>query len=177
MVRVPVSYVLRFAGQVIGATRVRCSNAGERVCRLLDHFLNDNSSPETFPSMCPGWIRQEGWGKPSRMKQRSAFSSHNYLFSMQIEHSTDETGQHAIVYASPHPPVRQRCLNGLISDLFYRELFVNPCLSGWDQGEDKSRYMGLCHEVLSRANSMPSWLKDAGIITHQPRGVAGNFQH
>ncbi|MBF0530809.1 MAG: hypothetical protein HQK55_16385, partial [Deltaproteobacteria bacterium] len=44
--------------------------------------------------------------------------------------------------------------------------FMNPCLSGWDRGEEKHRYMHLCHQVLSRAklNSL-SKLKESGIIT------------
>ncbi|MDR4472425.1 MAG: hypothetical protein MRJ92_07190 [Nitrospira sp.] len=78
----------------------------------------------------------------------------------------EERGQCVVVYASPHPPMRQRRLNHLVSDAFYRELFMNPCLSGWERGEEKSRYMGLCHEVLSRSQlNAVLRLKDAGIIT------------
>ena len=43
-------------------------------------------------------------------------------------------GQKAMVYFAPHPPVRQQRLNHCISDSFYRELFMSPCLSGWDKG-------------------------------------------
>jgi hypothetical protein len=43
---------------------------------------------------------------------------------------------------------------------------MNPCLSGWDRGEDKHRYMHLCHQVLSRSQlNAVIKLKDAGIIT------------
>lgn len=61
--------------------------------------------------------------------------------------------------------MRQKQLSQCISDAFYRELFMNPCLSGWNQGEDKQRYMHLCHQVLSRAqfNGLHR-LKEAGII-------------
>lgn len=77
-----------------------------------------------------------------------------------------ETGQRAVIYFAPHPPIRQKRLNGLISDNFYRELFMNPCLSGWDSGQDKHDYMRLCHEVLSRSHQhVIGKLKDAGIIT------------
>jgi hypothetical protein len=76
------------------------------------------------------------------------------------------SGQRALVYLAPHPPVRQKLLNRLVPDSFYRELFMNPCLSGWDRGEDKYRYMQLCHEVLSRSQlNAVIKLKDAGIIT------------
>ncbi len=72
-----------------------------------------------------------------------------------------------MIYFSPHPPVRQRRLNELISDGFYRELFMNPCLAGWDRGEDKHAYMGLCHRVLSRSQlNAVARLKEAGIIAH-----------
>ena len=57
-------------------------------------------------------------------------------------------------------------LNDLISDSFYRELFMSPCLSGWCRGEDKHRYMHLCHTVLSRSQlNAVAKLKEAGIIT------------
>ncbi|MBF0518287.1 MAG: hypothetical protein HQK92_01030, partial [Nitrospirae bacterium] len=47
------------------------------------------------------------------------------------------------------------------------ELFANPCLSGWNEGEKKYAYMKLCHEVLSRSQlNTIGKLKDAGIITN-----------
>lgn len=167
-VRVPVSYVLRLAlAQVIGAIESDVPMLAKEGHRLLDHFLNDNSSPETFSFYVSGMDPARGMGKAIAHETAIRF----LLTQLLVQYANrafglDETGQHAIVYASPHPPVRQRRLNGLISDSFYRELFVNPCLSGWDQGEDKSRYMGLCHEVLSRSQlNAVVRLKDAGIIT------------
>ena len=72
-----------------------------------------------------------------------------------------------MVYFAPHPPVRQQELNGLITDAFYRELFMSPCLSGWDRGEEKFRYMQLCHQVLSRSQlNAVAKLREAGIITN-----------
>jgi hypothetical protein len=77
-----------------------------------------------------------------------------------------ERGQEARVYFSPHPHMRQKQLNDCISDAFYRELFMSPCLSGWDRGEEKHRYMSLCHQVLSRSQmNAVSKLREAGIIT------------
>ena len=74
-------------------------------------------------------------------------------------------GQQAILYFSPHPPLRQKKLNACISDAFYRELFMSPCLSGWNDGEAKHNYMHLCHEVLSRSHlNAVVKLKDAGIL-------------
>ena len=77
-----------------------------------------------------------------------------------------ESGQKAMVFYSPHPPIRQKQLNACISDAFYRELFMNPCLSGWNRGELKQEYMHLCHRVLSRSrlNALGK-LRESGIIT------------
>ena len=44
---------------------------------------------------------------------------------------------------------------------------MSPCLSGWDKGEEKHRYMEICHKTLSRSQlNTISKLKDAGIITN-----------
>jgi len=76
-----------------------------------------------------------------------------------------EMGQQAMVYFAPNPPVRQKELNDHVSDSFYRELFMSPCLSGWDKGEEKFRYMQLCHQVLSRSQlNAVAKLRNAGII-------------
>ena len=80
-----------------------------------------------------------------------------------------ENGQRGMVYHGPHPPVRQTELSSCISDAFYRELFMSPCLSGWDDGEAKAEYMHLCHQVLSRSqlNSVAK-LREAGHHCQQP---------
>lgn len=55
----------------------------------------------------------------------------------------------------------------MIPDSFYRQLFMSPCLSGWDQGEKKQAYMHLCHQVLSRSQMNAVFkLREAGIITN-----------
>jgi len=78
-----------------------------------------------------------------------------------------ETDQQAVVYFASHPPNRQKRLNNLISDNVYRELVMNPCLSGWDSGgHDKHTYMRFCYEVLSRSHQhVIGKPKDAEIIT------------
>ncbi|MGH9803300.1 MAG: hypothetical protein ACRD82_23290, partial [Blastocatellia bacterium] len=78
-----------------------------------------------------------------------------------------ESGQQTAVYFAPHPPMRQKQLNDCISDAFYRELFMSPCLSGWDDGEAKHDYMKLCHQVLSRSQlNAVAKLREAGIIVN-----------
>jgi hypothetical protein len=81
--------------------------------------------------------------KVKEFKGRAAYANRHFQLTA--------SGQRVVLYFAPHPPVRQKMLNGMISDAFYRELFMNPCLSGWAQGESKFLYMNLCHQVLSRS--------------------------
>ncbi len=79
----------------------------------------------------------------------------------------EESGQRCLLYSAPHAPSRQKLLNSLVPDDFYCQLFISPCLSGWDRGEAKYRYMELCHKTLSRSQlNTIGKLKDAGIITN-----------
>ncbi|WP_447970987.1 hypothetical protein [Nitrospira sp. M1] len=165
--RIPISYLLRIAlADVISIspqTHHVIRGLGER---LMNHFLNDNTSPETFSfyvvKMNPRTHMGHAVGREA---------SKRYLLSqlliMYANHKFDllELGQQAMVYFAPHPPIRQKGLNRLISDSFYRELFMNPCLSGWDSGEEKHHYMALCHTVLSRSHvNAIAKLQGAGII-------------
>jgi len=44
---------------------------------------------------------------------------------------------------------------------------MSPCLSGWNDGEEKHRYMHLCHKVLSRSQiNAVKKLREAGIIVN-----------
>jgi hypothetical protein len=167
-VRLPISYLLKLAlAQVIGDIERDAPLLAAEGRRLLDHFLNDNSSPETFSFYVSRMEPAQGMGKGIARETAIRFLlTHLLVLYANRQFGLQEGGQQVVVYASPHPPLRQRRLNGLVSDAFYRELFMNPCLSGWDRGEEKSRYMGLCHEVLSRSQlNAVVRLKDAGIIT------------
>lgn len=167
-VRVPVSYLLKLAlAQAVGVEATIPPALQELGVRLMGHFLNDNSSPETFSFSVVS-------ARPSMSVGRAIAreTSRRFLLTQLLAAYANEalglaaSGQRATVYFAPHPPMRQRQLNELIPDAFYRELFMNPCLSGWDRGEEKHRYMALCHEVLSRSQlNAILRLKDAGIIT------------
>jgi hypothetical protein len=167
-VRVPVSYLLKLAlADAISTGPPLQSDVRQWGERLMGHFLNDNSSPETHSFYVAALRPETGMGRAIARE-----TSKRYLLTQLLVLYANErfglrrSGQRALVYFSPNPPVRLQQLNDLISDSFYRDLFMNPCLSGWDQGEEKHRYMGLCHQVLSRSllNTLPK-LKEAGIIT------------
>jgi hypothetical protein len=167
-VRVPISYLLKLAlADAISTGPPLPSELRRLGERLMGHFLNDNSSPETHSFHVVALRPETGMGRAIAKE-----TSKRYLLTQLLVLYANErfglrrSGQRALVYFSPNPPVRLQQLNELISDSFYRDLFMNPCLSGWDQGEEKHHYMGLCHQVLSRSllNTLPK-LKEAGIIT------------
>ncbi|NSW84985.1 MAG: hypothetical protein HPY84_01570 [Syntrophobacteraceae bacterium] len=167
-IRIPVSYLLKlsladavYSEDSLPASIVR---TGER---LFDHFLNDNTSPETFsfhvivprPGLRLGRsIAREASKRFLLTQVLAMYANERFLLR--------QSGQRVIIYFAPHPPVRQKELNDCISDAFYRELFMSPCLSGWARGETKHDYMCLCHQVLSRSQlNAVAKLREAGIIT------------
>lgn len=168
LIRIPVSYLLKLSlAQALGAGKLHgaMEKTGQR---LMGHFINDNTSPETH-SFDPVSMTAE-----NRMGEGIAReTARRFLFTqVLLEYANAslglaESGQRALAYLAPHPPVRQKELNDCISDSFYRELFMSPCLSGWDKGEEKHRYMHLCHQVLSRSQlNCLSKLREAGILNN-----------
>ena len=168
LLRVPVSYLLKLAlADATGDTDLPAI-LREAGTRLLGHFLNDNTSPETFSFFPVPLDPSAGNGRRVAAETLQRYLlSHLLVAYANHRFGLEDRGQQAMVYFSPHPPTRQRRLNELISDSFYRELFMNPCLAGWDRGEDKHAYMALCHRVLSRSQlNAVARLKEAGIIAH-----------
>jgi hypothetical protein len=168
-IRIPVSYLLKLSlADVISVDpnlHPIIKTTGERIMR---HFINDNTSPETY-SFHPVLLRPSSTGMGSGIAHETL---KRFLITQLLIMYANKRfrllsrGQEAVIYFSPHPPMRQKRLNDLISDSFYRELFMSPCLSGWDRGEEKYHYMILCHQVLSRSQlNTVAKLKEAGIIT------------
>jgi hypothetical protein len=166
-VRVPISYLLKLAlVDAVASLREAPEAVRKTGRRLCGHFLSDNTSPETCSFNVVSLLPSAGGGRIlAREAARRFLLTQLLLAYANRRYELDATGQKANACHAPTPPVRQRELNELISDSFYREIFMNPCLSGWDRGEDKRAYMGLCHEVLSRSqlNGVKK-LRDAGII-------------
>lgn len=168
-VRVPISYALKLAlADLVGAQPHMPEAMRREAERLLGRFSNDNSSPETtsFHLVTPELGRDSGRQIARESARRFLFTSLLMSWANQ-RFGLEENGQRGMVYHAPHPPVRQTELSSCISDSFYRELFMSPCLSGWDDGEAKADYMHLCHQVLSRSqlNSVAK-LREAGIIAN-----------
>jgi len=167
--RVPVSYLIKLAlADLLGnqwQPETELNRIGES---LLDHYLNDNSSPETISFHVAQLSPTTGMGMGLARETAKRFLFTQLLIRYaNLRFGLLETGQEARVYFAPHPPLRQKQLNGLIPDAFYRHLFMSPCLSGWDRGEAKHRYMQLCHQVLSRSQlNGVAKLREAGIISN-----------
>ena len=169
LLRVPVSYLLKLAlADAVGSDENCHPLVKSTASQLLGHFLSDNTSPETF-SFHPVVLRPSSQMGRALARETAIRFLLTQMLALYANHRFGllSRGQRALVYFAPHPPVRQQQLNDIISDSFYRELFMSPCLSGWDQGEKKHQYMILCHQVLSRSqlNSIAR-LKEAGIIHH-----------
>ncbi|MGP0630594.1 hypothetical protein ACTRW9_12865 [Nitrospina sp. 32_T5] len=167
-VRVPISYLLKLAlADYLNRSPSLPAICREEGPRFFDHFLNDNTSPETHSFYISFLDAESGMGRAlSRETGQRYLLTQGLIQYANLKFQLKDHGQEGTVYYSPHPPLRQKKLNELIPDSFYRELFMSPCLSGWDDGEKKHAYMALCHEVLSRSqlNTLTK-LKEAGIIT------------
>jgi len=167
--RVPVSYLLKIAlADAIARLGLAGTETEAAFLRLARHFLNDLVSPETFSFHVVPSRKNQSLGKAVAREAARRF----LLTQLLIEWANksfglEDAGQRALVFFAPHPPVRQKELNDCISDAFYRELFINPCLSGWDDGAAKCDYMHVAHMVSSRSQlNAIAKLREAGIVTN-----------
>lgn len=163
--RIPISYLLKLSlAEAIDGQPPAVAETGRS---LMDHFLSDNTSPEICSFQVSSLTPRTGMGREVARESAKRF----LLTQLLVQYANQrfglmQSGQKAMVFYSPHPPIRQKRLNACISDAFYRELFMNSCLSGWNRGEIKKEYMHLCHRVLSRSqlNALEK-LRESGIIT------------
>ena len=165
--RIPVSYLIKIAlADAVTSEKGLPKAVRDTGLRLLNHFLSDNTSPETHSFHVVLSSPTGSIGKAIARETSKRF----LLTQLLVMYANKKfllhaSGQKAVVYFSPHPPIRQKKLNECIADSFYRDLFMSPCLSGWDRGEEKQEYMHLCHQVLSRSHlNVLAKLRDAGII-------------
>lgn len=171
--RIPISYLLKLAlAEAIGSWRAGDAGLHPRLHRtgeqLMAHLISDNSSPEII-----SFTLSQGKDGHLPGRETARETSRRFLLLQLLidfanrRFALQRHGQRCHMYMAPNPPLRQKQLNELISDQFYRELFLNPCLSGWQRGEVKKAYMGLCHRTLSRSQlNTIGKLKEAGIIVN-----------
>ena len=168
-IRVPISYGLKLAlADLIGHQPHLPELMRNEAERLMKHFLSDNTSPETT-SFCI--VSAEGQHSLGERVAREA--ARRFLFtSLLVSWANQrfgllEDGQRAMLYHAPVPSTHQEELASCVSDSFYRELYMSPCLSGWSDGEAKHQYMHLCHQVLTRSQlNAVGKLRECGIIAN-----------
>ncbi len=168
LLRIPISYLLKLSlADVLGTHEDLPRPVESMGRRIMGCLLNDNTSPEVLSFYVVPLRTRNGLGRALANETATRFLLTQLLIMYANRaFSLTESGRHAMLYSSPHPPVRQKQLNDCISDSFYRELFMSPCLSGWDDGCAKQEYMKLCHQVMSRSRlNGVARLRDAGIIT------------
>lgn len=163
-IRIPVSYLLKLSfAYILFQNRnlpADIYNEGEK---LLNHYTNDNTSPETL-SFYISKEKDIGESIANETAIRFLFTQLLVEYA-NIKFELKKNGQKVLIYKSPLTPVLQKKLNSLIPDNLYREIFISPCLSGWSKGEEKKEYMIKCHKVLSNSKlNTISALKDAGVI-------------
>jgi hypothetical protein len=166
--RVPISYLLKPSlAEIIDSRQAACPLIRTTGLKIMSSFLNDNTSPETSSFYVVAMQSETGMGRVAAKEMAVRFLlSQLLVMYANLKYSLLENGQKAMIFLSPHPPIRQKILSQCVSDAFYRELFMNPCLSGWNKGEEKHEYMHLCHRVLSRSQfNAVLKLREAGIIT------------
>ncbi|SHK73306.1 hypothetical protein SAMN02745216_03986 [Desulfatibacillum alkenivorans DSM 16219] len=167
--RLPISYILKISlAQALGEMPPSLNLVRELGHRMMSHFSNDNTSPETFSFYTVKLRRKNRMGRGIAGETALRFLVCQALIQYaNRSFGLLSQGQEAVLYMAPNPPTRQKALNDLISDAFYRDLFMSPCLSGWDRGEDKHKYMALCHQVLSRSQlNAVAKLREAHIINN-----------
>ncbi|MDZ7641472.1 MAG: hypothetical protein U5J62_05550 [Desulfurivibrio sp.] len=126
--RLPISYLLKLAlADVVDDQALDCPLVRSGGRRLLEHFLNDNTSPETFSFHVVSGRHGTSVGRNlARETAKRFLLSHLLLLYANRKFGLEEHGQRALIFFSPHPPLRQRRLNDGINDAFYRELFLSP---------------------------------------------------
>ncbi len=166
--RLPVSYLLKLAlADAIGRNKVHAviRQTGRSA---MDHFLSDNTSPETTSFHPVPMSNSSDCNQGLARETAFRFLLSQLLIQYaNLQFGLLERDQRAVLYFAPHPPMRQKRLNNLISDSFYRSLFMSPCLSGWKDGEAKHHYMHLCHTLISRSQlNAVIKLREAGIVAN-----------
>lgn len=152
--RIPVSHALHLAlvDAVAEAPEGLMLPEQERR-RLGAIFGNDNTAPEVLSA----YIARDGMGR----SLGAATADENALRFLLIQALSAwindklglrASGQTLRVFAAPNPPERLEALARIVPAEVYRRLLMNPCLSGFADGESKAAYMHLCHETLSRSH-------------------------
>ena len=104
--RLPISYLLKLAlVDALGSARRVPGVAWQTGRRLLNHFTNDNTSPETTSFHVVPLVRQNGHGRAVARETAKRFLL-TQLLTMYANAKFElcVQGQRAVVYGAPHAP-------------------------------------------------------------------------
>ncbi len=168
MLRIPISYLLKLSlANVLSSSRNLPDAIEKTRKKLLSHLVSDHTSPEVLSFTIPQAGKKTIGRLAGEETARTLLVCQLLIQYANKAFDLEKSGQKCLIYFAPHAPSRQKKLNDIVPDGYYRHLFMSPCLSGWDRGEEKHAYMGLCHKTLSRSQlNTISKLKDAGILTN-----------
>ena len=105
--RIPISYALKLALADLSGTQPHMPEKMRlEAKRLLRHFSNDNTSPETTSFHVVGPREQVLIGEAVARESARRFLFTSLLMSWaNLRFGLLESGQRALVYHAPHPPV------------------------------------------------------------------------
>ncbi|MEK7711678.1 MAG: hypothetical protein AAB312_01335, partial [Pseudomonadota bacterium] len=167
MLRVPASYALKLAlADVLGAEKLLPGAVLRAGQRALGCFLNDNTAPEIISTHIVSGKHGEAPGRAVARENAQRFLLTQLLTAYANEKfGLRASGQELSIYAAPNPPARLKALSRLLPADTYRDLLMNPCLSGFQDGASKRTYMHVCHETLSHSRMHAgARLMEAGIM-------------
>lgn len=153
--RVPPSYVLKLAlADITGNESEQRQGFVARAAQVMRGLLNDNTAPELTSVFIAGGTAPGGIGRAVADETAMRFLLAQALVEYANTHfGLRAHGQTLRLYSAPNPPRLLRRFAAVVPVEQYRELLLNPCLSGFTDGERKFAYMRLCHATLSRSRA------------------------
>jgi len=121
--RIPVSYLLKLALADVISHKPGVPRIIQRTgYALMSHFTNDNTSPETHSFHVVRLNSNGGSGRAvAKDIARRFLLSQLLVMYANNKFLLNQHGQQAILYFSPHPPLRQKKLNACMRQIRYWE--------------------------------------------------------
>ncbi len=153
--RVPPSYVLKLAlADITGNESEQRQGFVERAAQVMRGLLNDNTAPELTSVFIAGGNAPGGIGRAVADETAMRFLLAQALVEYANMHfGLRAHGQTLRLYSAPNPPRLLKRFAAVVPVEQYRALLLNPCLSGFTDGERKFAYMRLCHATLSKSRA------------------------
>jgi len=152
--RLPASYVLRLAllDAMDDAILARLPALGTATEHAMRCFFGDNTAPEIVSTYIAADTTERTIGAEVARENALRFLLIQAVAAWSnARFGLHRTGQHLEIHAAPNPPERLRDFAQAVPAEVYRRLLLNPCLSGFEDGEGKAVYMRRCHETVSRS--------------------------